>query len=107
MRLRTAIAALVLLTPVRSAAVSSSGCVQRSPKRSLAVIREFKHTHPCPATGKGYGACPGYQIDHVVPLCCGGADAPFNMRWLTTDAHKARHAHGIICIVGHPRKEET
>lgn len=25
---------------------------------------------------------PGYHIDHVIPLACGGADAPENMQWL-------------------------
>jgi hypothetical protein len=29
------------------------------------------------------GACPGYVIDHINPLECGGADAPFNMQWQT------------------------
>src|SRR5262249_3118280 len=24
---------------------------------------------------------PGYVIDHIVPLACGGADAPGNMQW--------------------------
>ena len=27
---------------------------------------------------------PGYVVDHVVPLECGGADAPSNMQWQTT-----------------------
>lgn len=26
---------------------------------------------------------PGYRIDHTVPLACGGADTPENMKWLT------------------------
>lgn len=29
---------------------------------------------------------PGYVIDHVVPLACGGADAPSNMQWQTVAA---------------------
>jgi len=28
------------------------------------------------------GPCPGYE-DHIVPLVCGGPDAPSNMRWQT------------------------
>jgi hypothetical protein len=35
----------------------------------------FMHQHPCPSTGKAHGACPGYVVDHVTPLACGGADA--------------------------------
>ncbi len=41
----------------------------------------FKRVHPCPATGI-VGACPGWQIDHVIPLACGGCDAVFNLQWL-------------------------
>ena len=28
---------------------------------------------------------PGYVVDHVVPLCAGGADAPSNMQWQTVE----------------------
>ena len=42
--------------------------------------------HPCPATGKSYGACKGYVIDHIKPLQRGGADDPSNMQWQTTAA---------------------
>lgn len=33
---------------------------------------------------------PGYVIDHVKPLACGGADAPFNMQWQTIEAAKTK-----------------
>jgi hypothetical protein len=29
--------------------------------------------------GATEGPCKGYEIDHVKPLACGGADAPINM----------------------------
>lgn len=51
--------------------------------RSRAAMAEFKRENPCPATGKPRGACPGYVVDHVVPLSCGGVDAPSNMQWQT------------------------
>lgn len=51
--------------------------------RSSKAITRFKRASPCPATGKGYGSCPGYVIDHVVPLKRGGPDAPGNMQWQT------------------------
>jgi hypothetical protein len=41
--------------------------------RSASVKREFQLTHPCPATGRTSGACPGYVKDHVLPLTCGVA----------------------------------
>lgn len=43
----------------------------------------FVKMHPCPATGKAYGACPGYIVDHIDPLCNGGDDKPENMQWQT------------------------
>ncbi len=52
-------------------------------RRSTAAKNAFKHEYPCPSTGLPYGSCPGYVIDHVRPLECGGADAPFNMQWQT------------------------
>ena len=52
--------------------------------RSQQARSEFKKSHPCPATGKSSGACPGYVIDHVTPLKRGGADSPSNMQWQTT-----------------------
>jgi hypothetical protein len=60
--------------------------------RSRAARAEFMRQHPCPATGKGYGACPGYVVDHVKPLACGGADAPANMQWQTVAEGKAKDA---------------
>jgi hypothetical protein len=59
-------------------------------KRDPAQRRSFMRSHPCPATGKTSGACPGYVVDHVVPLKRGGADAPSNMQWQTTEAAKAK-----------------
>ncbi len=34
----------------------------------LAEHRAFVREHPCPATGRTSGACPGYVVDHVRPL---------------------------------------
>ena len=51
---------------------------------------DFKHSHPCPSTGKSSGSCPGYVIDHVTPLKRGGADAPYNMQWQTTETAKIK-----------------
>jgi hypothetical protein len=58
--------------------------------RSAKAKADFKRQQPCPATGKARGACPGYVVDHVVPLCAGGADAPTNMQWQTTQDAKAK-----------------
>lgn len=58
--------------------------------RSLSEVRAFRRGHRCPSTGKRSGACPGYQVDHVVPLCAGGADHPGDMQWPSVDAHHAK-----------------
>jgi hypothetical protein len=44
---------------------------------------QFMRMHPCPATGRHRGPCPGYVIDHIVALKRGGADRPGNMQWQT------------------------
>ena len=59
-------------------------------QRSAAVKREFQLTHPCPATGLTSGACPGWVKDHIVPLACGGPDAPSNMQWQTIRDARAK-----------------
>jgi hypothetical protein len=32
----------------------------------------------------------GHVVDHIMPLACGGADAPGNMQWQTTEDAKAK-----------------
>jgi len=58
--------------------------------RSEAARREFERMRPCPATAVSGGSCPGYIIDHVTPLACGGEDAPTNMQWQTLADAKAK-----------------
>jgi len=59
-------------------------------KRSSAAKHSFERQHPCPSTGRVSGRCPGYVVDHVKPLECGGADAPSNMQWQTVADGKAK-----------------
>jgi len=33
---------------------------------------------------------PGYVVDHIKPLACGGADDPSNMQWQTVEEGKAK-----------------
>lgn len=58
--------------------------------RSPAVRAEFQRVQPCPATGERRGPCPGWQVDHIQALKCGGRDAPDNMQWLTVEAHREK-----------------
>lgn len=54
---------------------------EAQPRRTRAAVAEFKRLNPCPATGKPQGACPGYVVGLVVPLCAEGEDHPGNMTW--------------------------
>lgn len=58
--------------------------------RNSSARAQFMHERPCPANGHTRGGCPGYVVDHVVPLACGGADEPANMQWQTTEDAKAK-----------------
>jgi len=57
-------------------------------ERSAAEIRAFRAENPCPATGRRAGACPGWQVDHSIPLCAGGEDKHTNMAWLSVEDHR-------------------
>lgn len=66
--------------------------------RSAAQRAAFFRANPCPVTGAGQGSCPGYQVDHIAPLCAQGADHPANMQWLTVAEHKQKTRHDLrIC----------
>ena len=58
--------------------------------RSSQAKHDFMKSNPCPSTGGTSGACPGYVVDHVVPLKRGGADNPRNMQWQTLQEAKAK-----------------
>lgn len=58
--------------------------------RSEVARRNFKRENPCPSTGESKGPCPGYVIDHITPLACGGEDAPDNMQWQSLEDAKAK-----------------
>jgi hypothetical protein len=47
-------------------------------------------------TGYPHGR-PGYVVDHIVPLECGGADSPSNMQWQTVAEAKAKDKTEANC----------
>lgn len=58
--------------------------------RSRAAKAAFRADHPCPATGRFTGPCPGFVVDHIQALKHGGADTPDNMQWQTVEAAHAK-----------------
>lgn len=51
-------------------------------ERDAKVVAAFRRIHACPATGLTTGACPDWQVDHVIPRDNGGCDVVSNMQWL-------------------------
>src|SRR3954467_119069 len=74
------------LAALTSSAASYAADNKRDPHQRAAFMKQ----HPCPATGKARGACPGYVIDHIKPLYAGGADHPRNMQWQTVADAKVK-----------------
>lgn len=72
--------------------------------RSRAVRAEFQRQTPCPSTGAKRGACPGYQADHVQPLCAGGRDAADNLQWLTVREHQLKTKRDVAACFGRVHK---
>jgi hypothetical protein len=80
----------LLISAALAASIVSPISASAKEHRSASVKREFQLTHPCPATGRTTGACPGYVKDHILPLACGGPDAVFNLQWQTIRDAKAK-----------------
>ena len=64
--------------------------VEAKTVRSSSARAAFQRQQPCPPTAATKGKCPGYVVDHVIPLCAGGTDAPSNMQWQTVQDAKAK-----------------
>lgn len=67
-------------------ALSSAHAAERSSK----VRRAFMLENPCPANGQVKGPCPGWVADHIIPICAGGRDEPWNLQWQTAEDGKAK-----------------
>jgi 5-methylcytosine-specific restriction endonuclease McrA len=70
---------LVLVTLLLSSATAAD--------RSRVVRAEFQRLNPCPVNGATRGACPGFEVDHVIALCSGGRDEIANLEWRTREDH--------------------
>ncbi len=70
-------------------------------KRSKAAIMAFRRQWPCPATGKKTGACPGWALNHSVPLDCGGCDVSQNLEWMRNDVKRVHDTYERKVYGGH------
>jgi hypothetical protein len=75
-------------TSTTAVAVPHAAGVRRSANGKGARSEAAKHRFES-QTGYPHGR-PGYMVDHIKPLACGGADAPFNMQWQTVAQAKAK-----------------
>lgn len=88
-------ALIALLTIWCSATSAQPQPHAEPPLRSRVVRAEFQRYEPCPSTGLTRGACPGFEVDHAVPLCMGGPDVISNLQWLTVEAHRRKTVDDI------------
>ena len=73
-------------TPPPPAPKAAAGIVARDARGRIQRSAAARHAF---ARQTGYpNGRPGYVIDHIIPLACGGADAPRNMQWQTIAAAK-------------------
>lgn len=59
----------LLNVPLCSVLVLGVLNVEAKTVRSRAEVVAFKRENPCPSIGLLRRACPGYQVDHIEPLC--------------------------------------
>ena len=83
--------------PNSPSTLSSPAKVRIKTPRNRAKVREFRSLYPCPATLEETGPCPGWVVDHINPLACGGADYYTNMQWQTVADAKAKDRVELRC----------
>src|SRR5438445_6780946 len=69
-----------LVEAATAAKAAASAIVARDTNGRLQRNEAAKHATFAAQTGYRHGR-PGYVVDHIKPLACGGADTPGHMQW--------------------------
>ena len=86
-------AAFVIATvAAATSVVAAPPSKERRTLRTLTPRAEFVQLNPCPANGRAVAACPGYIIEHAIPLCAGGRDTADNLVWRRASDARRREA---------------
>lgn len=97
-RARRVLYAAAIGTTAIAALLAWSLAEASNAKRSSTERYRFQRDNPCPAVTvpePRRRACPGYVVDHIVPLCAGGEDHRRNMQWLTVEQHREKNAEEL------------
>ena len=81
---------------MKACAIALAALIVIAAERSGPAAHQFRKANPCPSTGRIAGACPGWEVDHRIPLCAGGADRPENMQWLTKEKHAEKTREDVM-----------
>jgi len=63
---------LRILPSLLIAMLALAPIVDAKQSRSASAKHQFRKANPRPTNSHARGKCPGYVIDHVLPLCAGG-----------------------------------
>ena len=72
-----------IITVIIAAVLSLVGEID-TPARDRSQVRAFLRAHGLERTPEGY------EVDHIIPLCAGGADSPENMQLLPIETHREK-----------------
>lgn len=92
----------LLLIALLALSWPAEGAQKRDPK----VRAAYQRLVPCPVpevrirpgtAGGRRGACPGFEIDHMQALVCGGGDVLENLQWLSVELHRLKTKEDLKC----------
>lgn len=88
MFLRTVLLLMALIVPACLVPTFTEASSTKEHHSRIHRSRQAKHDFLV-QSGYPHGR-KGYVVDHIVPLACGGADAPSNMQWQTIAEGKTK-----------------